>query len=262
MREVKTMVLRAEGTNCDEETVIAFERAGSSVDLVHINELRRGRPLEEYQILCIPGGFTYGDDIAAGKILAIRLKNEIGNQIKDFVEEGKLIFGICNGFQVLVKVGLLPALEGTMRKQEATLAFNDSGHFVDRWVYLKREAKGACVFTKGVKDITFMPVNHGEGKFVADQKTIERLKENNQIIFRYVDSEGKCAGYPWNPNGSLDNIAGICNPEGNILGLMPHPEKYIQRCMHPHWTRLPGLGEEGDGFSLFKGAVNYASKKF
>jgi len=259
MKEVRTLVLRVEGTNCDEETVIAFKKAGSKVDLVHINELiRKEKSLEDYQIFCIPGGFTYGDDIAAGKIFAVLLKHKISDDVKKFVEEGKLVLGICNGFQVLVKAGFLPAFEGTMR-QETTLAFNDSGYFQDRWIYLKHENKGKCIFTRGIKDIIYIPVNHAEGKFVADRDVIQRLEDNDQIVFKYVDPDGNYSSFPWNPNGSMDNIAGICNPDGNVFGLMPHPEKFIHKWMHPYWTRL-NLPEEGDGFAIFKNAVEFAKK--
>jgi phosphoribosylformylglycinamidine synthase len=260
MKEVRTIVLRVDGTNCDEEGVIAFERAGSRVDLVHMNELiRKEKSLEDYQILCIPGGFAYGDDIAAGKIFAVLLKYKISNYVKKFIEEGKLVLGICNGFQVLVKAGLLPAFEGKM-KQEATLAFNDSGYFQDRWIYMKHENKGKCIFTKGIKDIINIPVNHAEGKFVADRSVIRRLEDNDQVVFKYVDPDGNYAGFPWNPNGSFDNIAGICNPDGNVFGLMPHPEKFIYKWTHPYWTRLK-LEEEGDGFAIFKNAVEFAKEK-
>jgi len=260
MKEIRTIVLRVEGTNCDEETVIAFKKAGSLVDLVHINELKKGKKsLEDYQIFCIPGGFTYGDDIAAGKIFSVLLKYVLSKDVKKFVEEGKLMLGLCNGFQVLVKDGLLPGFDGVMKKQEATLASNDCGYFQDRWTYLKHENKGKCIFTRGIKDIIYVPVNHGEGKFVADRDVIKRLEDNDQIVFKYVDADGNYAGFPWNPNGSMDNIAGICNPEGNVFGLMPHPEKFIHKYTHPYWTRLK-LGEEGDGFKIFKNAVEFASK--
>ena len=260
MKEVRTIVLRVDGTNCDEETVIAFRKAGSLVDLVHINELiRKEKSLEDYQILCIPGGFTYGDDIAAGKIFSVLLKYKLKDELKKFIEEGKLVLGICNGFQVLVKTGLLPALNGLMKEQEATLAFNDCGYFQDRWVYLKHENKRNCVFTRGIKEIIYIPVNHAEGKFVAERRVIRKLEENDQIVFKYVDPEGNYAGFPWNPNGSMDNIAGVCNPDGNVFGLMPHPEKFIHKYMHPYWTRL-NLKEEGDGFKIFRNAVEFARK--
>ena len=260
MKEVRTIVLRVDGTNCDEEAVIAFERAGSKVDLVHMNELiRKEKSLEDYQILCIPGGFAYGDDIAAGKIFAVLLKHKISNDVKKFIDDGKLVLGICNGFQVLVKAGLLPAFEGTIEIQKATLASNDSGYFQDRWIYMKHENRGKCMFTRGIKNIINIPVNHGEGKFVADSDVIRRLEENDQVVFKYVDPDGKYAGFPWNPNGSFDNIAGICNPDGNVFGLMPHPEKFIHKWMHPYWTRLK-LSEEGDGFKIFRNAVEVGKK--
>jgi len=257
--EVRTIVLRVDGTNCDEETGIAFEKAGSKVDLVHMNELKRKeKALEDYQILCIPGGFTYGDDIAAGKIFTVLLKYMLSQDVKKFVEEGKLVIGICNGFQVLVKSGLLPSFDGMM-KQESTLAFNDCGYFQDRWIYLKHENKGKCIFTKGIKNVIYIPVNHAEGKFVADRDVIRRLEENDQIVFKYVDPDGNYAGFPWNPNGSMNNIAGICNPEGSVFGLMPHPEKFIHKWMHPYWTKID-LPEEGDGFRIFKNVVEFAKK--
>lgn len=259
MKEVKTIILRVDGSNGLEETVTAFKKAGSKVDLVHINELKRKeKSLEDYQILCIAGSSAYGDYISAGKILAVKLKYVLGNDIKKFIDEGKSVLGICNGFQSLVKLGLLPASNG-LEKQGATLALNGSGRFIDRWVYLKHENKGKCVFTKGVRDIIYIPVNHAEGKFVADRDIIQRLEENDQIVFKYVDPDGNYAGFPWNPNGSIDNIAGICNPEGNVFGLMPHPEKFIHKWMHPYWTRND-LPEEGDGFRIFKNAVEFAKK--
>jgi len=260
LKEVKTIVLRAEGSSGITETVTAFKKAGSNVDLAHINKLKRKeKPLEDHQILCIAGSSAYGDYISAGKILAVKLKYALGKDIKKFIDDGKLVLGICNGFQSLIKLGLLPAVDGFSVKQDATITLNDIGHFIDRWVYLKRENKGKCVFTKEMKDTIYLPVNHAEGKFVADKTVIQRLEENDQIVFKYVDPDGNYADFPWNPNGSIDNIAGICNPEGNVFGLMPHPEKFIHKWMHPYWTRND-LPEEGDGFSIFKNAVEFAKK--
>jgi len=259
--EVRTIVLRVDGNTGNEETVTAFKKAGSKVDLVHIDELKRKqRSLEGYQILCIAGGSAYGDYISAGKILAVKLKYVLEKNIKKFIDEGKLVLGICNGFQSLVKLGFLPALNGFSEEQEATLALNDSGRFIDKWVYLKHENKGKCVFTKGIKDVIYIPVNHAEGKFVADRDVIQKLEENDQVVLKYVDPDGNYAGFPWNPNGSIDNIAGICNPEGNVFGLMPHPEKFIHKWMHPFWTRVD-LPEEGDGFRIFRNVVEFAKKK-
>jgi len=255
--DVKTVVLRAAGTNCDLETAYAFRLAGSHTDLVHINEIIRGRKsLSEYHILAIPGGFTYGDDVAAGKILANELKCKLGRELEHFCDSGKLVIGICNGFQVLVKTGLLPNIDGR-RVQETTLTYNDSGKFEDRWVYLKRDPKSKCVFTQNIDKLIYLPVAHGEGKFIPkDDRVLRELRENGQIVFRYVDGEGLEASYPWNPNGSIDNVAGISDKTGRIFGLMPHPERHIFRHHHPRWTREK-LSGPGDGFAIFENAVEF-----
>ncbi len=261
--EVKVIVLRAAGTNCDYETCYAFCRAGAAVQLVHVNQLVRGeKKLSSYQILAIPGGFTYGDDIEAGKILANELKYKLKAQIQDFIQQGKLVIGICNGFQVLVKAGLLPATSGAADLQEATLSGNDSGKFEDRWVYLKPFNTDKCVFTRGIKDTLCLPVAHAEGKFIPrDPAVLQKLRENGQIIFRYVGPDGNSGGYPWNPNGSADDIAGICDPTGRVLGLMPHPERHIDPVQHPRWTR-EGLKDKGDGMLLFENAVKYIKEEY
>lgn len=256
---VKTMVLRAAGTNCDVETAEAFRRAGAEVESVHINALVRGKKsLEEVQILAIPGGFTYGDDIAAGKILANELRHNLTASIQRFVVEGKLVIGICNGFQVLVKAGLLPDPNGEEGTQPVTLGWNDSGRYEDRWVYLKPASHSPCVFTNGLEKILYyIPVAHAEGKFVPrDEDVLRKLEENGQIVFRYVNEQGEPAGYPWNPNGSVGHVAGLCDPTGRIFGLMPHPERHMFPTQHPHWTRK-GLKEKGDGMVIFENAVQY-----
>jgi len=258
--KVRTLVLRAAGTNCDEETAYAFRKAGAKAELVHINELvRKEKDLSDYHILAIPGGFTYGDDISAGRILANELKYKLADQLLHFIEEGKLVLGICNGFQVLVKAGLLPALKGHGKAQEATLGWNDSGRFEDRWVYLKVEPGNRCAFTKGLEGVLYMPVAHAEGKFIAPQEVIKSIEENGQVVLRYVDPSGNLAGYPWNPNGSLGNIAGICDPTGRIFGLMPHPERHVEGVQHPRWPR-EGLKEHGDGMGIFTNAVRYVKE--
>ena len=247
----RTMVLRVDGTNCDEETIHAFLLAGSEVSLVHINELINGkRSLEDFEIVAIPGGFAHGDDVASGKILANMIRYKLSRDFVRFIEEGKLLIGICNGFQAIVKSGLLPAFGGFGR-QEATLASNDSGYFIDRWIRMKHVNRGKCIFTKGIKNEIFVPINHGEGKFIAPKEILRMLEENDQVVFRYID----------NPNGSMNDIAGICNTEGNVFGLMPHPEKFVSKYMHPNWTRLKNLSEEGDGLAIFRNAVEYAGKK-
>jgi phosphoribosylformylglycinamidine synthase len=261
MKEIRAMILRVGGTNCDVETAHAFELAGAHSDIVHINELHRGKKsLEDYHILAIPGGFSYGDDISAAIIWANELRYKLANDVKKFVDEGKPVIGICNGFQVLVKAGLLPAFEEPLKKQEATLACNDIGMYHDRWVHLKLEADG-CLFTKNINKNLFLPVAHGEGKFMIGESGLKKLEDKNLIVFRYVDNHGNIAGFPWNPNGALANIAAIRNEAGNVLGMMPHPERHLHKYMHPHWTKMPWLREEGDGLIIFKNAVEYIRKK-
>lgn len=260
MNKIKVLVLRTAGTNCDYETVYGFQMAGAYVDLVHINQLIRGeKNLSDYQILALPGGFSYGDDIAGGKILANELKYRLREPIERFVADGKLMIGICNGFQVMVKAGLLPGFNGISPVQETTLYNNDSGKFECRWVYLKHTDSGKCVFTRNIKEIIYLPVAHGEGKFTTiSEETLNKLETGDQVVFKYVDPEGSYAGYPWNPNGSDRHIAGICDSTGRIFGLMPHPERHLTRYNHPRWTR-ENLLEEGDGLAIFRNAVEYAA---
>ncbi len=265
MSKIKTIVLRTAGTNCDKETAFAFELAGAKVELVHINELmRKKQTLDSFQILAIPGGFTYGDDIASGKILANELKFRMGSELQRFLKAGKLIIGICNGFQILVKAGILPNLAGGFQTIEATLTLNDSDKFEDRWVYLKKTVdhrpKTKCIWTQGIDDIIYLPVAHGEGKFIPRNSGIlKRLKAEGLIVFEYVDGQGTRRGYPYNPNGSVENIAGICDRTGRIFGLMPHPERHVSPFQHPRWTRGP-LEREGDGLAIFRNGVNFAKK--
>ncbi len=249
---VKTLILRAPGTNCDAETVFAFQQAGAIVSLVHVHRLiRREERLADYQIMVIPGGFTYGDDIAAGKVLANELKLRLGEDIERFIESGKLILGICNGFQVLVKAGFLPDLSAGGLPR-LTLAANDSGKFECRWVYLRVNKQSPCVFTKGIERL-YLPVAHAEGKLVL----LGNLSDGNIALY-YTDERGNVgAGYPYNPNGSAGDIAGICDASGRIFGLMPHPERHIRGTQHPQWTRF-GAREYGDGFQIFRNAVAWA----
>jgi phosphoribosylformylglycinamidine synthase I len=250
--KVKTLVLRAPGTNCDVETAFAFEQAGAHANLVHVEELIHGQErLSNYQILVIPGGFTYGDDISAGKILANELRLKLGHEIQGFIDDGRLIMGICNGFQVLAKAGLLPRLG--QNSQSLTLTNNDSGKFECRWVCLRANRKSPCIFTRGI-DLIYLPVAHGEGKLVAEPGALE---ESNVALY-YADETGNTkAGYPYNPNGSMSNIAGICDPTGRIFALMPHPERFIRWTQHPRWTREPRR-DHGDGFRIFLNAVEWA----
>ncbi|MCF6159160.1 MAG: phosphoribosylformylglycinamidine synthase I [wastewater metagenome] len=258
----KVLILRTAGTNCDYETGYAFEKAGAKVDIVHINALLANKKLlGEYQILAIPGGFTYGDDVSAGKILANQIKYHLEEDIRAFILEKKLILGICNGFQVLMKAGLLPSI--THSDQGATLTFNDSHKFEDRWVYLEVCSSTSPFIHNGHASRMYLPVAHGEGKFVTkDEGVLNRIIANRQIVFKYVNAQGEEAGYPWNPNGSVENIAGICDTTGQILGMMPHPERYVEPTQHPCWTRSNRLRDWGDGLSIFKNAVNYAKSTF
>jgi phosphoribosylformylglycinamidine synthase I len=257
MKNPKVCILRTAGTNCDKETAFAFQKAGASLEFVHVNRLVNAtKNLADYQILAIAGGFSYGDDIAAGKILANELRNKLAGDLKKFIEAGKLIIGICNGFQILVKSGLLPG--NAELKQETSLMINDSGKFEDRWVYLK--SQGKCVWTKNLPEIVYLPVAHGEGKFVAkDKQVLNRLQKNQQVIFQYCNEKGVLSGYPDNPNGSIENIAGISDETGRILGLMPHPERHINIRQHPRWMALK-FNKYGDGFQIFKNGVEYAKR--
>ncbi|MFC1783636.1 phosphoribosylformylglycinamidine synthase I [Planctomycetota bacterium] len=261
MTQVKVLVLRTAGTNCDEETCHAFELAGAEVQKVHVNRLIEDpKLLQGYQILALPGGFSYGDDIAAGKILANQLVHHFRDEVRAFIDADKLVIGICNGFQVLVMTGILPGLpdaEGNGSMLQATLACNDSGKFEDRWVYLQ-PSTDKCVFIEPDQRI-YLPVAHGEGKLCfAEPEMLEQVKTNGQVAFRYVDAEGRFGDYPINPNGSTDHIAGLCDATGRVLGLMPHPERHVHRTHHPHWTRLTEQEPEKlNGLKIFTNAVRY-----
>jgi phosphoribosylformylglycinamidine synthase I len=251
--KVRTLILRAPGTNCDVESAFAFEQAGAQADLIHVSQLiHRQALISDYQIMVIPGGFTYGDDISAGRILANELRLELRSQIQDFVDDGRLILGICNGFQVLVKAGMLPRWS-VDNSQSLTIAGNDSGKFECRWVYLRANKMSPCIFTRGI-DIICLPVAHGEGKVVIQQEALEELN----VALHYADETGDIrAGYPHNPNGSMNNIAGICDTTGRIFALMPHPERFIRWTQYPRWTREPRR-DYGDGFRIFLNAVEWA----
>ena len=259
MAKPQVLVLRTAGTNCDREAVRAFELAGAQVESLHINRLvEQADLLDQFQILTIPGGFSYGDDIAAGRIMANQMLHHLRDRARAFVDAGKLVIGICNGFQVLVKAGLLPGLSdpGINGTQQATITYNDSGKFEDRWVWLEPATEGCVFITPGRR--LYLPVAHGEGKVCfADPNVQQRICEDKRIAFRYVDAEGNFGDYPVNPNGSVDHIAGLCDPTGRVFGLMPHPERFIHRTQHPRWTREKI--EDPDGLTIFRNAVNYFS---
>jgi len=249
------MVLRAPGTNCDQETAFAFEQAGGHADVLHVNRLLENPTVaQDYQILCVPGGFSYGDDVAAGRILGNLFQHHLKDAMTEFKAAGKLILGICNGFQVLIKSGVL--LADDEQGTPATLCLNDTGRYEDRWVHLA--ARGdKCVFLRGVDQLE-LPVAHAEGKFVARNETeLTRLADAGQLVLRYVNPSGEEeVPFPHNPNGSQANVAGICDETGRVLGLMPHPERNIDPTHHPQWTRRQ-TPAPGDGLKLFQNAVAY-----
>jgi phosphoribosylformylglycinamidine synthase len=268
----KALVLTGFGLNCDWETTHALELAGAEAHRVHINQLVKGEEigeiarLEDYQIFAFIGGFSWGDDHGAGVIFASKLLYNIGEDILRFIEGGNLVIGICNGYQAMVNVGLLPGFDGDYRSRTVALIGNDCGNFRDQWVQLKVETDSPCVFTRGLKHLE-LPVRHGEGKFYAEESVIKDLEEKNQVVVRYADSEGNFANgsYPENPNGSMNDIAGICDSTGRVFGLMPHPEAYNHWTNHPNWTRFKErcrrggepYPQEGYGIQIFRNAVEY-----
>ncbi|GAB4208442.1 MAG: phosphoribosylformylglycinamidine synthase I [Roseiflexaceae bacterium] len=278
MTAPRVLILRAPGINRDEDAAAAIELAGGCPERVHVNRLVEGAArMADYAMLIIPGGFSYGDHLGAGKLLAIDLAHRLGEQIAAFVADGRPVFGICNGFQVLVKAGVLPALAVADQPQAqaetasvaadaalaggraaATLTDNRSGRFECRWVHLATDPASRCLFTQGIDRPIEVPVAHGEGRFLtAGPQTLAALRAGGQVALRYVADDGAPAQYPADPNGSDDGIAGVCNPAGNVLGLMPHPEDAILPTQHPRWTRQPWR-TEGDGLALFRNAIRYA----
>jgi phosphoribosylformylglycinamidine synthase len=258
MEQVKAIVLRAAGINCDVETAFALQSAGAQAERIHINRLMQDVGiLEDYQILVFPGGFSYGDDVAAGKILANQIVHHLAPAIRQFIDDGKLVLGICNGFQVLVKAGILPGIgegEISTKNQPVSITDNDSGKYEDRWVHLQ-PGTDRCVFINAGQRV-YMPVAHGEGKIVTkDAQTLEQLRSEGFVAFRYVDADGNQGPFPINPNGAVDSIAGLTDSTGRVLGLMPHPERFVHRTQHPHWTRLQN--GDPDGMTIFDNAVRY-----
>ncbi len=273
MSPVKALVLTGYGLNCDYETDHALKLAGAESHRIHVNELIAGEgsesgiTLENYHILVVGGGFSWADDHGAGVVLALKMKFNLGEQIERFIDQGKLIIGICNGFQALVNFGLFPGYNRNYQERTFAITHNDAGNFIDTWVKLKINPRSPCIFTKGIDQID-LPVRHGEGKFYAPEKDIERLMENNQVVMQYADKTGQEANgrWPLNPNGSLRDIAAICDPTGRVFGLMPHPEAFNHVTNHPDWTRrkeaLLREGKrmeqrEGDGIRIFRNAVEY-----
>lgn len=257
MAKPKALVLRAAGTNCDMETQHALNQAGFEAQRVHVFRLMEApSTLADYQFLVIPGGFSYGDDVAAGKILANQMLHRLAEPLNEFIAADKLMLGICNGFQVMIKSGLLPwgRVDPVQANRDATLGWNDCGKFEDRWIHLSCDSDKCVFLPKG--EIIALPIAHGEGKFVPrDDGVLNRLTQDDQVALRYVDPAGDSGGYPVNPNGSIDDIAGICDPTGRAMGLMPHPERFVEITHHPQWTR--GGVQQADGRVFFRNAFEY-----
>lgn len=262
----RALVLTGYGLNCDTETAFALELAGAKAQRIHVNALIEGAAaMADYQILVLGGGFGWGDDHGAGVVQAVRMKARLGDDLAAFVAAGKLVIGICNGFQVLVNLGLLPGFADRPGQRLVAVTYNDCGNFRNQWVTLAVNPDSPCIFTKGLETLD-LPVRHGEGKVYAEPKVIDRLEQNGQVALRYALASGRPAGgrFPDNPNGSLNDIAGICDPTGRIFGLMPHPEAYNHFTSHPDWTRIKAKAlRQGQalpqgltpGVQIFKNAV-------
>jgi phosphoribosylformylglycinamidine synthase subunit PurQ / glutaminase len=266
--KVNVLVFTGYGLNCDYETAYAFEKAGASAHRAHINSVIDGSVrLQDHHILVFIGGFGWGDDHGAGVVQAVRFKTHLGQALLDFIHQGRLVLGICNGFQTLVNLGLLPGFDGDYRTRRVALINNECGNFRDQWVRLIVNPLSSCLFTEGIQMLD-LPVRHGEGKLYADAQVIERLKQNNQVVLRYALSDGAPAGgqFPFNPNGSVDDIAGICDATGRVFGLMPHPEAYNDWTNHPDWLRAREVAKRTGqpygigapiGIQIFQNAVRY-----
>ena len=247
------MVLRAPGTNCDRELAHAFDLAGGKPRITHINELIAGaEKLRDYDILGLPGGFSYGDDLGAGKVHANEMRLRIFDDLKAFIERGGLIIGVCNGFQALIKTGVLPGPPDPALPH-VTLTNNDSGKFECRWIKMVAEPNSKCVWTEGVERLD-VPIAHGEGKLIAAPEMLSRLRP----VFYYADDMWRpTSEYPANPNGSMKNIAGLTDDTGRVFALMPHPERFIHASQHPKWTRQ-AVDEPGAGLKIFQNGVRAA----
>ena len=272
-KQVRAVVIAGNGTNCEREMANACRLAGAEVvDIIHIAELLAGRArLDGYHFLNLAGGFLDGDDLGSAMAGANRLlhapvrgtSEHLSDQLQRFIADGKLILGVCNGFQLMVKMGLLPALDGDHRRQSVTLTHNDGGRFEDRWVHLKVDPASPCIFTRGLQGV-YLPVRHGEGKFVSESsQVLQRIEAAHLAPLKYSDPGylAPTMDYPLNPNGAQNAIAGVCDPTGRLFGLMPHPEAYVHRTHHPRWTRETDLPEEGMGLRLFRNAVEFARKE-
>ena len=274
--KIRVAVVYIEGTNCEDESVAYFRHLGAQAEKVHLKQLTGDAPadlrrdLDDYDILMIPGGFAAGDYVRAGTIFAARIRSKLSKDLVGFVKAGKPVFGVCNGFQVLVEAGLLPALGGVMTEEpEAVLATNDSSHYECRPSLLRMENAGSCAFTRTLKKgqiVAFISA-HAEGKLLfpedREKRILKELVDNDQVVFRFVDDRGKYAGYPWNPSGTTFNLAALCNRDGNVFGVQPHPERCFFRHLRPDWTRrADGDPVYGDGKAVFEGVLRYVERRF
>jgi phosphoribosylformylglycinamidine synthase len=271
MSKVKALVITGYGVNCEEETNYALNLAGADSQIVHINDLIDSPDmLKSTKILVFPGGFSYGDDTGSGKALANKIKNNIFSDIEAFIDNGNLVLGICNGFQVLVGLGLLPAIDEKYGEKEVALLHNKKARFECRWVEISNQSK-KCVWTKGLKQID-IPIAHGEGNFYASSEVLKTLIDNDQVVFRYVKPDGSLASgeYPYNPNGALSDIAAICDPTGRVLGMMPHPERAIYSINHPNYQLEKEIAKRAGkqvpeiyqpALMIFENAIKYLAGK-
>lgn len=266
--DIKVCVLRVGGTNCDAETQRAFQELGVQAETVQVSDMIKRRNLQDYQVLVFPGGFSYGDYVRSGVIFARHLAANLGKEIEKFVDEGRPILGICNGFQILVEYGLLPGFDGISTYPQATLTTNEPAGFKCEWVYLKQENRGKCAFTANIpvgKTIQ-LPIAHGEGRLLfpkeKEEALLNKLIDQDMLVFRYCTKDGNSADgkYPTNPNGSFYDIAGICNKDGNIFGLMPHPERALYWWQQPNWTSKPSALQYGDGKLIFQSIIDRLTK--
>jgi len=266
MATPKALVITGYGINCEEETAFVIRKSGGEAVIMHINDLiENPKKLEEYQMMAFPGGFSYGDDTGSGNALANKIKNNIAEEIIEFAKKDKLIIGICNGFQILSNLGLVPGLNGNYSDRKVALMHNKTARYECRWVHLKMTSQ-KCIWTKGIDQI-HVPIAHGEGNFYTEQETLEQLKAGDQLVWKYVKEDGTPANreFPFNPNGAMEDIAGICDESGRILGMMPHPERFFCFTNEDGWEKEKEkliregktLPKDGAGLILFKNAVNY-----
>lgn len=266
MAKPSALILTGYGINCDDETAYAFEKAGAVSKVIHINDIIDSpRILQNFQIFTVPGGFSYGDDAGSGKALANKIKNNLMQEFQSFLENDTLMLGICNGFQVIVNLGIVPAINNSLGEAEVSLEYNRTFRYECRWVDLAVENTNS-IFTKGITKLR-IPVAHGEGNFYAPDNILKQLESNNHIVMRYVRPDGNPANgeFPYNPNGSMNDIASICDKTGRVMGMMPHPERNIFFTQQDNWTYLKEkaerenvkISDQSDGFQIFQNAVDY-----